>query len=87
MARQQAIEILLFFGNLILITLVISWSWAALVSQVGLPMRYVLLSVPALCLCFFAWELYGTAKFRQLMQGGLLWMICLLLPLHTLAVM
>ncbi len=61
------------------------WGRSGLVPMVGMPMRYVLLSVPALFTAFFMWELYGSRRFRTVVHRGLLLGMCLLIPFNTMA--
>jgi hypothetical protein len=73
---------ILFFGNLAVFALAMGWGRAGLVPQEGLPIRYVLLAVPALCTAFFVWQLYGPAKLRIVVHLGLFLAVSLLLPLN-----
>jgi hypothetical protein len=82
--RRRAWVIFLFFGNLIVFALAMGWGRAGLVPEMGLPIRYVLLSVPALCTAFFIWELYGPARLRNVVQASLLFLMILLLPFNML---
>lgn len=83
--QHQAIGIALFLGNLLLIALVMGWGRAAMVPKVGLPMRYVLLSVPTLLAIFFIWELYSSPQHSRFVQRILFITACLLLPFNTQA--
>jgi hypothetical protein len=65
--------------------LAMGWGRAAVIAVDGIwPLRYVLLSVPALCTAFFVWELYGSARQRAIVQTGLLLGMGLLLPLNSM---
>jgi len=83
--RHRALGMLVFFSILVVFALAMGWGRAGLVPTVGMPMRYVLFSVPALCTAFFVWELYGSRRFRTLVQRGLLLGMCLLIPFNTMA--
>jgi hypothetical protein len=83
--RHRALGVLLFSSSLAVFALAMGWGRAGLVPTVGMPIRYVLLSVPALCTAFFVWELYGSHKFRTLVQRSLLIGMCLLIPFNTMA--
>ena len=78
--RYRALGIFLFFGNLAVFALAMGWGRAGLVPEMGLPIRYVLLSVPTLCTAFFIWELYGPARIRNIAQTALLFLMIILLP-------
>jgi hypothetical protein len=80
--RQRATGVLLFFGNLGLFALVLGWGRAGLAPSVGLPIRYVLLTVPVLCVAYFIWDLYGPHKIRTTAQIALLVVACALLPFN-----
>jgi hypothetical protein len=80
--RLRAWSVFLFFCSLILFDLVIGWGRAGLVPTAGLPIRYVLLSVPVLCTVFFISELYGPAGYRGFLQMALLSVMLILLPLN-----
>jgi hypothetical protein len=78
--RQRAAGVLLFFGNLALFALVVGWGRAGFVPSVGLPIRYVLLVVPILCVTYFIWHFYGSPNLRITAQIALLVITCTLLP-------
>ena len=82
--RHRALGVLLFFGNIALFAIVMGWGRSGLVPTVGLPIRYVLFAVPALCTAYFIWELYGSAKLRTAVQMGLLLGMCILLPFNMM---
>ena len=83
--RHRALGVLLFCSILAVFALAIGHGRAGLVPTVGLPMRYVLLAAIAFFTAFFVWELYGHPRWKTTVQRGLLLMMCLLLPLNTLA--
>jgi hypothetical protein len=81
--QYRALILFLFFGNLALFALAMGWGRAGLVPTVGLPIRYVLLAVPAFCAAFFVWELYGSKHIRNIMQMSLLIIMVVLIPYNT----
>ncbi|MEJ7618601.1 MAG: hypothetical protein WKF30_16910, partial [Pyrinomonadaceae bacterium] len=83
--RLQAVGLLLFLGGIIVLALGIGWGRAAHIPRYGLPMRYVLLSVPALCLVYFVSEIYDAPLRRRIVQACLLVMICIVIPSNTWA--
>jgi hypothetical protein len=83
--HYQSLGILLLFGNMAIFSLAMGWGRAGLVPQVGLPDRYVLLSVPAFLTAFFIWEIYGSPNLRSLVQSGLFFIMCLMLPFNMAA--
>ncbi len=83
--RHRALGVLLFFSTLAVFALAMGWGRSGLVPTVGMPIRYVLLAVPAFCTAFFVWELYGARKLRTTAQRGLLLGMCLLIPFNTMA--
>jgi hypothetical protein len=82
--RFRALGIFLFFGNMAVFALAMGWGRAGHVPEMGLPIRYVLLSVPALCTAFFIWELYGPVKLRNFVQTALLFLVIILLPFNMI---
>lgn len=81
--QRQAIGLLLFLGGMGILALCIGWGRAAQVPRLGLPLRYVLLAVPALCAIYFIWELYSPTLLRQVVPIGLLIAMLVLMPLNT----
>jgi hypothetical protein len=57
--------VLLFASAMATLVLVMAWGRAGWVPQFGMPDRYALLSVPALCAGYFAWLLYGPRTARN----------------------
>ncbi len=49
----------------------------------GLPMRYVLLAVPTLIICYSSWQLYGSPVTRKIIQWCLFIIMLLLLFQNT----
>jgi hypothetical protein len=82
--QYRALILCLFFGNLVLVAIAMGWGRAGLVPTVGLPIRYVLLTVPAFCSTFFIWELYGSKRSRNIMQTSLLIIMAVLIPYNTM---
>lgn len=83
--KHRALAVLLFFSSLVIFALAMGWGRSGLVPTVGMPIRYVLLAVPILCMAFFVWELYGSRQFRTVLQRSLLIGMCLLIPFNTMA--
>jgi hypothetical protein len=81
--RPRALGLLLFMLGMAALALAVGWGRAAQVPTVGLPSRYVVLAIPALCAVYFVWELYGTPAARNVAQTGLLVAICAVLPLNV----
>ncbi|MDP9404455.1 MAG: hypothetical protein M3P85_14290 [Actinomycetota bacterium] len=80
--RHRAIGLCLFLGAAGLLAVVLGWGRPAGPGQ-ALPERYVLLAVPALCAAYFASQLYSPPTVRRLMQGGLLAVMIVMLPINT----
>ena len=80
--RQRALGVFLLFGNLLAFVLAVGYGRAGWVPALGVPIRYVLLSVPALFTSFFIWELYGPARLRKVVHTGLFLAVLVLLPLN-----
>ena len=77
----RAIGLFLFLGGNIIFAFALGYGRATMVPTVGLPMRYVLLAVPTLIICFSSWQLYGSPDLRKVIQWGLfLAMFILILP-------
>jgi hypothetical protein len=83
--RRRALGLLLFLSSMVVLAFGMGWGRAGLVPQVGMPMRYVLLAVPALCTSYFIWELYGPPFWRIIAQLGLLAIMGISLPINTQA--
>jgi hypothetical protein len=83
--RHQALGILLLLGNMVLFALVVGHGRAGRVPISGLPIRYVIFTVPIPCAVFLLTELYGVPKPREIMQRGLLVVMLLILPLNTVS--
>jgi len=81
--RQRAFGLLSFAGGCAVLALAIGWGRAATDMVSGMPMRYVLFAVPALCATYFIWELYAPAAPRYWLQVALCIAMILLLPWNT----
>ena len=81
--RQRAFGLLSFAGGCGVLALAIGWGRAATDIVSGMPMRYVLFAVPALCATYFIWELYASAAPSRWLQWALCIAMLLLLPWNT----
>jgi hypothetical protein len=81
--RRRALALGCFLVGALLVILAVGYGRAALVPTEGLPDRYVLLAVPVLLSAWFAWELFGPARWRRGAQLGLLVAVVALVPLNT----
>jgi hypothetical protein len=78
---RRSVVLLVFLGGNIIFALAMGYGRATMVPLLGLPIRYVLLAVPTVIICFSAWQLYGSTNMRRIVQWGLfITMIILLLP-------
>jgi hypothetical protein len=86
--RYRTLGILLFFGNVAIYALAIGWGRAEVLQLPAWggvwPTRYVLLAVPALITAFFIWELYGSIRFRAVVQYSLFLGMLVLIPFNTI---
>ncbi|CAN5289620.1 hypothetical protein BH23GEM4_BH23GEM4_12630 [soil metagenome] len=83
--RRRLFGLVSFAVGMATLALALGWGRAGLLPRVGMPPRYVLLSVPALCLAYFVWQLYGPPRYRSAVQLGLLGVMLALLPFNTRA--
>jgi hypothetical protein len=81
--RQRAFGLLSFAGGCGVLALAIGWGRAATDMVSGMPMRYVLFAVPALCASYFIWELYASETRRRLVEWALCVAMIVLLPWNT----
>jgi hypothetical protein len=81
--RLRGVGLLLFAGGCVVLALAIGWGRAANDLVSGMPMRYVLLSVPTLCATYFVWELYAPVRPRRWLQAALCLTMVVLLPWNT----
>jgi hypothetical protein len=63
--RFRIFGLLVFAMAMAALVLAMAWGRARWVPLQGMPDRYVLLSVPALCAAYFAWILYGSEPIRN----------------------
>ena len=81
--RQRAFGLLSFAGGCAVLALAIGWGRAATDMESGMPMRYVLFAVPALCATYFIWELYAPDTPRRWLEAALCVAMLGLLPSNT----
>jgi hypothetical protein len=81
--RQRAFGLLSFAGGCGVLALAIGWGRAATDMVSGMPMRYVLFAVPALCATYFIWELYASETPRRWLESALCVAMLVLLPSNT----
>jgi hypothetical protein len=81
--RQRAFGLLSFAGGCAVLAVAIGWGRAATDMVSGMPMRYVLFAVPALCATYFIWELYAPDAPRRWLQSALCVAMIVLLPWNT----
>ena len=81
--RQRAFGLLSFAGGCGVLALAIGWGRAATDMVSGMPMRYVLFAVPALCATYFIWELYAAESPRRWLEAALCVAMLVLLPWNT----
>ncbi|MDQ4142416.1 MAG: hypothetical protein M3198_01520 [Actinomycetota bacterium] len=79
--RSRAIGLLLVLASVGVMAIGIGRGRGA-VPDAHIPIRYVLLALPALLTAYFAAELYASRTHRRTLQGGLLAIVLLLLPLN-----
>jgi heme/copper-type cytochrome/quinol oxidase subunit 4 len=78
---RRAFGILFLMGGCMMFALVMGWGRAAWIPKYGLPIRYVILAVPTLIICYGTWELYGLPLLKRGMQWALfIVMLLLILP-------
>jgi hypothetical protein len=63
--QPRIFGLLIFAAAMAALVLAMAWGRAGWVPSFGLPDRYALLSVPALCAVYFAWILYGPEIVRD----------------------
>lgn len=81
--RQRAFGLLSFAGGCAVLAIAIGWGRAATDMVSGMPMRYVIFSVPTLCATYFIWEIYSRGTPRRVLQSGLCLAMLVLLPWNT----
>ncbi|MCW3091605.1 MAG: hypothetical protein JWP81_2674 [Ferruginibacter sp.] len=78
---RRAGGLFLFLGGNVLFALAMGYGRAAQVASVGLPIRYVFLSMPLLIICYSTWQFYGLPLSRKMIQWGLfITMLILIVP-------
>jgi hypothetical protein len=77
--QRRAVGLFLFWGAYMFFALAMGYGRAALVPEVGMPIRYVTPAVPALLLSYFAWMLYGRKEIKKAMPWALFMMMALFL--------
>jgi len=78
---RRCIGIIFFMSGCLVFALAMGWGRAALIPKYGLPIRYVLLAIPALIICYSSWEIYGSPFLRNAIQWSLfLVMFLMILP-------
>jgi hypothetical protein len=82
-ARLRPFGLLSFGGAMVVLALGIGWGRAAQFPAIGLPNRYVLFAVPALCAAFFAWELYASKPVRPVVPMALALTLAVGVPRNT----
>jgi hypothetical protein len=63
--RPQVFGLLIFATAMATLVVAVAWGRAGSVPRFGMPDRYALFSVPALCAVYFAWILYGAQTIRD----------------------
>ncbi len=81
--RGRALALLCLLGGTGLTALAVAYGRAALVPSEGLPDRYVMVTLPALLVAWFAWELFGPARARRVVHALVLGFVVVLVPLNT----
>ncbi len=81
--QQRAFGLFSFAGGCAVLALAIGWGRAATDVVSGMPMRYVIFSVPTLCAAYFVWQLYGAERPRRMLQSALCVIMLVLLPWNT----
>lgn len=81
---RRAIRLLFFLGGSIIFALGLGYGRATNVPTLGLPMRYTLLAVPTLIICYSSWEFYGLPVFRKVIQWSLFFIFSIIIFHNTL---
>ncbi len=63
--RPRVFGLLIFETAMAALVVAVAWGRAGSVPRFGMPDRYALLGVPALCVVYFAWILYGPQIVRD----------------------
>ncbi|MBA2561663.1 MAG: hypothetical protein H0V14_01895 [Chitinophagaceae bacterium] len=81
---RRAVGLLFFLGGYIIFALAMGYGRATMVPTIGLPMRYVLLAVPTLIICYCSWELYGLPTLKKVIHWGLFLILSVVIFNNTL---
>lgn len=68
-----------FLSGSIVFALAIGWGRAPWVPFFGMPIRYVMLALPALIIYYFSWFLYGSQTLKQLIPTALFFIMFILI--------
>ncbi len=80
-AFTRALGLSFLLGGNIIFALALGYGRASMVPTLGLPMRYVLLAVPTLIICYSTWQFYDVYELKKFFQWGLfLIMLALIIP-------
>jgi hypothetical protein len=78
---RRAFSLFMFLGGFLVFALLIGYGRAGWVPTFGLPIRYVLLALPGLIICYCAWALYGPGLLKNVIPLGLfVIMVIMILP-------
>jgi hypothetical protein len=83
-ARDHALGAALFLATCIAFAFVVGWGRAGYVPEFGIPLRYVLVVVPAFVASYLTWVAVGSTGARAAQRGLALAML-LLVPVNTVA--
>jgi hypothetical protein len=78
--RVRALGLFLFLSSIAIVALAVGWGRAGMGSR--MPIRYVILAVPALCAAYFILDLYPPLSLGKSVQIALLVVMCLLMPFN-----
>lgn len=82
--REYALGAALFVANTILFAGAVGWGRAGSVPDVGIPLRYIGIVMPAFVACYLVWVV-SPSRFATVLQRGLAVTMLILLPLNTVA--
>jgi hypothetical protein len=68
---RRCLAMFFFLGGCLFFALAMGWGRAPWVPTFGMPLRYVMLALPALLVYYFSWSLYGNQLLRKLIPIGL----------------
>ncbi|MEO6328010.1 MAG: hypothetical protein ABIO55_03725 [Ginsengibacter sp.] len=81
---RRVLGLLFFLGGNVAFALALGYGRATMFPTLGLPMRYVLLAVPLLIVCYGSWQIYGVPVLTKIIQWGLFFTMLSLLFHNTL---